>query len=417
MRRFRARRLAAAAAIAVVVALVDTIGWRAWLAVVDTLAVNPDAAAARLATGPSVSLPSLVVRTRRLATGNLAGATPDSLIAALERVGRLQRRWLPADAAGFVNLSREELLRGKLRESIDALAKALVRDPTYASLHRLQALFLFSVGNRGAALAELAVAEAIAPGLRKPEVELTDEDQRAVRIEGLRLRAEHYPRRRTETSLALVREYRIDGDYIAARSMLAELRGHPEVEIELARWAVEGGDFDGAIELLLPVASRPAYRRVVRARAWSMIATARDLNGDAEGALSAAREALDLDPNSSAPYITLAGLAQGRGNLEDALDHLRRAWGMHPSDTGLLTRIAWVAEQAGKPADALLALERAVEIEPGSPRLSTLLVELQLRSGHYTEAAMSLSRALDRHPTDPGLLRLADRLPREVGIR
>ena len=58
-----------------------------------------------------------------------------------------------------------------------------------------------------------------------------------------------------------------------------------------------------------------------------------------------------------------------------------------------------------------------MEIEPGSPRLSTLLVELQLRTGHYTEAAVSLSRGLDRHPTDPDLLRLADRLPREIGIR
>jgi Flp pilus assembly protein TadD len=90
---------------------------------------------------------------------------------------------------------------------------------------------------------------------------------------------------------------------------------------------------------------------------------------------------------------------------------------MDPADTGLLTRIASVAEQAGKPADALLALERAVEIEPGTPRLAVLLVELQLRTGRYAEAAMSLSRALDRHPTDPGLLRLADRLPREIGIR
>lgn len=417
MRRFHARWLVAAAAVAVSVAMVDTIGWRGWRAVVATSAINPDTAAATLATAPSVSLPSLAVRARRMAASNLGGATPESLTAALERIGRLQRWWMPADAAGFVNLAREELLRGRLQESIDALAKALIRDPTYASLHRLQALFLFSIGNRGAALAELAVAEAIAPGLRKPEVELTDEDYRAVRIEGLRLRAEHYPRRRTETSLALAREFRIDGDHIAARSMLAELRGRPDVEIEFARWAVEEGDFDGATQLLLPVASRPANRRAVRARAWSMIATARDLNGDAEGALSAAREALDLDPNSSAPYITLAGLAQGRGDLEGALNHLRRAWGMHPSDVRLLTRIAWVAEQAGKPADALLALERAVEIDPGSPRLSTLLVELQLRSGRYTEAAMSLSRALDHHPTDPGLLHLADRLPREVGIR
>jgi Flp pilus assembly protein TadD len=45
------------------------------------------------------------------------------------------------------------------------------------------------------------------------------------------------------------------------------------------------------------------------------------------------------------------------------------------------------------------------------------LVELQLRTGRYAQAAVALSEALDRHPTDAGLLTLADRLPREVGIR
>jgi Flp pilus assembly protein TadD len=67
--------------------------------------------------------------------------------------------------------------------------------------------------------------------------------------------------------------------------------------------------------------------------------------------------------------------------------------------------------------DALLALERAVEIKPDSALLASRLVELQLRSGRYAEAAVTLSEALDRNPTDATLLRLADRLPREVGIR
>jgi Flp pilus assembly protein TadD len=90
---------------------------------------------------------------------------------------------------------------------------------------------------------------------------------------------------------------------------------------------------------------------------------------------------------------------------------------MNPTDTRLLTRIASVAEQAGRLEDALLALERAVEMNPESALLASRLVELQLRAGRYAEAAATLSEALDRNPTDAGLLRLADRLPREVGIR
>ncbi len=417
MRRFSAPWLVIGAVVAVSVAAVDTVGWQIRRTIASTLTVNPEAAAIRLGTSPLVVLPSLVVRARQLVTGDLAGATEESLLRALARVGHLQRRWLPADATGFVNLAREEFLRWRVQESVDAVEKALVRDPTSAYLHRFHALFLFSVGDRNSAFSELSVAEAIAPGLRRPEVELAAEDQRRVRLEGLRLRAEHYPRRRTETSLALARELRIDGDEKGARSMLEELRGRPEVEIEIARWEIEAGDYLEALDLLLPIARRKTNTRTLRARSWSMVAIARDLDGKGEEALSAARQALELDPESPAPYVALAGLAQGRGDLDGALDHLRRAWGMNPADVRLLTRIASVAEQAGKQEDALLALERAVEIEPGSPQLAVRLVSLQLRAGRYAEAAMALSESLDRHPTDPGLLTLADRLPREVGIR
>ena len=72
--------------------------------------------------------------------------------------------------------------------------------------------------------------------------------------------------------------------------------------------------------------------------------------------------------------------------------------------------------QDGLPARAIEHYRRAVEIDPDSATLAVRLVQLQLRSGRYTEAAVTLSESLDRHPTDPGLLRLADRLQREIGI-
>jgi Flp pilus assembly protein TadD len=90
---------------------------------------------------------------------------------------------------------------------------------------------------------------------------------------------------------------------------------------------------------------------------------------------------------------------------------------MNPSDDNLLVRIAGVAERAGKTGDALLALGRAVEINPGAPDLWGRLVALQIRSGRFSEAAITLSRALDRFPTDPGLLRQAEQLRRDVGVR
>jgi tetratricopeptide (TPR) repeat protein len=417
VKRWCAPWLVALAAGAAVLSVIDTVGWLRWRSIALTLPVNPDLAATRLASEPLVALPSVVVRTTRLAVGDLVRARQETLVAALARVGGLQCRWLPAEAVGYTNIAREALVRNDPQRSIESTARALARDPTSAFLRRLQALFFFSVGNRTSALAELAVAEAISPGMREPEVELIPEDQRTVRLEGLRLRAGFYPRRSTETALDLAAELRSDGDTLAAEQLLAAFRGRPNVELELARWAVDAGDYNGALELLMPIANRPALPRSIRARAWAMVAVTRDLDGDGKGALAAAGEALAIDPDSPAPYVTLAGLAQNRGDLETALAHLRRAWGMDPTNTGLLLRIAIVAEQGGKAADALLALERAVEVDPDSPHLSARLVELELRSGHYPQAAVDLSQALDRHPTDPDLLRLAERLQREVGIR
>jgi Flp pilus assembly protein TadD len=267
------------------------------------------------------------------------------------------------------------------------------------------------------ALADLSVAVALAPGLRVPEVELPPEDERRVRLRGLALRAEYYPRRQIESALALARELRLDGDVAAAAEVLEPHAEHPQVAIENARWDLEVGDAATALVRLESVVARAAYPRRIRARAWSLLAVARDETGDPEGALEAAHLALELDSTSPMPFVTLASLAQRRGDHESALAHLRRAWGMAPTDVSLLSRIAAVAYRAGKPADALLALERAVELEPDEPHHVVSLVTIQLETGRYTEAALTLSRAADRFPTDGELLRLAERLRRDVGIR
>jgi len=379
------RRLAVLAFGAVVVIAIDTCGSYGWNRIARNTALNPEAGAVELASSRVVGLPPFVERSRRMAVRDLGMASREAVVDALARLGGLQLRWMSV-------------------ESLRMLTDALVRDPTSPSLRRLHALVLLAIGNHLGGLEELAIAEALAPGLRSPEVELTPEDHRWVRLEGLRLRRDFYPRRPTETAIALARELRVDGDLASARDVLSEFGDHPEVKMELARWAIDENDPQRAIKLLAEITSRAAFPRTLKARAWSMAALALDQDGDVGGALEAAHSALRLDPRSSAPYVTLAGLAQRRGDSGAALEHLRRAWGMAPADTRLLVRIAVVAEEAGKPADALLALGRAVEIEPESPDLVVRLAALQLRNGRFTEAAVTLSHALDRFPTHPGLL-------------
>jgi Tfp pilus assembly protein PilF len=409
--------LVALTAASAVVAAIDCLGWLGWRDVSRMLEVNSEAGALRLNTTVCIHLPSFIERSRRLSVRDLESASREVVVVALGRLGNRQVSWIGANAVGFTNLALQALLRDQPAEALRYLGQGLRRDPTSPQLHRLRAVVLVAQGDLDGALRDLAIAEAVAPGLRAPRVDLTPENDRRVRLEGLRLRRHYYPRRRTQTALVLARELKLDGKDAAAREILAEFENHPEVRLELGRWAIEGGDYPRALAILREITDRHSYPRSVRSQAWSQAAVAHELDGDPEGALRAAEAALALDPRSPAPYVTLAALARNRGDSEAALAHLRRAWGMAPSNVGLLLQIAVVAEGVGKPADALLALERAVEIEPESPRHVARLVALQLRSGRYTDAAVTLSRALDHFPTDPDLLRLAERLRREVGIR
>lgn len=412
----RVRWLVVAAVLAVMVEIVDTLGWTAWMQTTRALALEPGEGAVRLATDPLLALPPAVERSRRLISRDLGMAARELVVPALARIGSLQMSWLPADPRGWLNRAREALLEDRVEQSAHLLDEALVRDPTSPYVRRLTALVLLHLGRLEEAMENLALAEGIAPGLASPQVELTEESAERVRLEGLRLRRSLYPRNPVETTLALARELRARGDDDAAMGELAAFRGHAEVELELARWAIEKKRYQEALELLDGPANRSSYPRSLRARAWSLVATARDLSGDPDGALAAARTALRLAPESPAPYVTLAELARARGDLEDAFEYLRRARGMNPSDTNLLLRLAAVAEEAGRTPDALAALERAAELDPGSVELAIRLIDLQLRSGDYAAAAMSLSAALDRFPTDPRLLLRAQRLRNELGL-
>ncbi len=416
MRRRRLQWIAAAL-LAAFVASVDTMGWLGWMAVAGTASVNPEAGALALAANPLAALPSFVHRARRLAVRDLGGASRETVVLGLARLGRLQALWMPTDPAGFTHLSHAAILGDRPSEAVARIDRAVALDPLSPSLRRLRALVLLYVGALDRAIEDLVVAYAVAPGLRSPPVELAPEDQGRVRRWGLELRGSLYPRRRVQTALELARSLRADGERDRAAAVLEPLRGHPEIVIQRAAWALEAGESRSALASLEALAQDRRIPRALRARSWSLIAVARDGLGDSDGALEAARAAIALERTSPAPYVTLSALALRRGDHEEALDHLRRAWGMAPADVGLLHRIAAVALQAGRQADGLLALERAVEIEPDEPRHVAALASVQLETGRFAEAAVTLSRGLDRFPADPELLRLAERLRREVDRR
>jgi hypothetical protein len=411
----RRTTLIAIACVAVLIAAIDSAGWWWWQDTSRNLAVDSARGVQRLLYGWGILLPSTVQLSRRLATRDLASAPSTDVVAALERLSRHQERWMSVDANGFTNGAVAAFLSHRTNDGIRDLRAALLRDPTAPRLHRLMALALQRAGFQQRCLEHLAEANAIAAATDGPMLELADEERRWVRLEGLRRRMDWYPRERSGTAVELARELRDQGDQAAGDEVLSANARHPEVALERARWDLDAGRFEPAEAEALAIARRQRYPAALRVRAWAVVSEVRERGGDSDGALTAAREALRLGPESAAPYLALATLAEHRSAYEEALQHLRRAWGVAPTDVGVLLRVSVVAERAGHPADARLALVRAVDLAPGDVSLVARLVDFHLRHGDFTEAAMRLSGALDRFPTDRRLLTLGDRLRREVG--
>lgn len=417
MRRPRPVALVVAVATAVAVGCVDTAGWLWWSRVARAMEVNPQSGVDRLINDTFLVLPSSVQWTRRLATQRLMGATAHTVVTAVQRVASVQKSWLWTDPSGFQNSAVAVLLGESPADGLRELEWALSRDPTSPYLHRLLALVYHRAGMEQDCLDHLAEVRAIANADSKYGFDLAEEDRLWVRLEGLRRRLDRYPRQLIPNVLVLAKELRERGEFREADRLLLEHESHPDVSIELARWELEGGRLDAATERVVNVTQRSSLPGDVRVRAWAVLAEIRDRRGDQSGAAAAAREALRLDPKSAAPHLALATMAEHRGADDEALQHLRRAWGVAPANVSILLRVATVAERAGRMDDARLALERAVDVEPENPAMAARIVDFHLRQGEYMDAALRLSRGLDRFPTDQRLLRLAERLRREVGKR
>ncbi len=404
---------AALLAAAVVVEAVACAGWLRWRSLVAQVHSAPAAGVAALADARPL-WPEMVRRLRRPPIAELRAA-PDATVArALDRLGTAQTTWTPADAVGFANLARAAFIYGALDTAADNLDAALTRDPTSPGLYRLAAIADAAQGRRGLALDRLAQAQALAPGTGFNAIDITADEVRRIRLEGLERRLTLYPRARTQGVIALARELSAQGDRARGRDMLDTEADDPRVALEAARWDADDGDLERARQRLAELADRPGLPSSMSAQIWAARAAVRARLGDADGAVGAARTALSFDPTSPTPYRVLADLAQRRGDLDEALDHLRRAWGMNPTDVRLLVAVASVAERAGKLDDARLALERAVAVEPDDPGLRARLVQFHLRSGELMSATVVLSEALERFPDDTRLLGLADRLRSEV---
>ncbi|MCP4897971.1 MAG: tetratricopeptide repeat protein [bacterium] len=392
--------------------LVATVSWRRALELVTS---DPEQGAETLSSARLLALPSALTNAGAFPDRNLARAGRDAVVRALRRLGRFQVRWYPTDPAGWLNLTRASMVEQKRQHAAESLDRAVALAPTSAFIHRIAAVHARFLGDRDREIYHLVESEAIGTGERLPVTSLSTSERELVGLQAQERRIELYPLQYVRFRLALAETHRRRGDRQRAVFLLVDAEPHDEFDLALARWALEDGALDEAIDRALPIARRSVLPTQLRVQAWFIVAQVREQQGDESGALEAAQETTRLDPRSPHPYLIFADLAEQRGDAEGALSHIRHAWGISPTNTRVLLRLARLTEQVGAYQDAGLALRRASEIAPDNPHIALERIRFYIRRGNFREASVLLARATERFPDDGRFLSLLGQS--WVGIR
>ena len=128
-----------------------------------------------------------------------------------------------------------------------------------------------------------------------------------------------------------------------------------------------------------------------------------DPNLERPKVVSAARKALELDPNLVEAHLLLAEIAQEQWRWTEAEAEYQRALELAPNDSDVYGGLAdWLLSQ-GRTAEALASAERAHELDRfGSTTRGIAWILFQSR--RYDEAIRELRSSLDVHPNDGGTL-------------
>ncbi|MBO6783999.1 MAG: sulfotransferase [Alphaproteobacteria bacterium] len=215
------------------------------------------------------------------------------------------------------------------------------------------------------------------------------------------------------------------GDPAAARGPLEHaMESAPDFALaqrNLAAALIGLEDFNGAIELLLPlvndnprstdylqlaalalsrsgqyVRARPALERIVQLEPdnlealGQLVYTCR-ITGDIDAALVHGRRAVEIAPDSAGAAAQLAGLFERVSRLDDAREWADRAVALDPDEPRANLVIARLLRRAGDPLAALSSVDRV--LRPATD--AALRASLQFERGHIAEELDRMSEAID----------------------
>ena len=189
--------------------------------------------------------------------------------------------------------------------------------------------------------------------------------------------------------------------YIRAADALPENREAQIKAIEILLLARRFDDARSRAENLLKRKTDDAEARVLRANALAGA-------GDADGAIAAVREVLQIDPRNSRALVTLGAIHQQAGRPQEAESVFRQAVDVEPESAGARLALAGFLAGARRMTEAEKVLGEVLAKEPRHLLANRMLAELYLVTQRVKEAEAPLKVIVDATQDPQPRFQLAD---------
>lgn len=305
-------------------------------------------------------------------------------------------------------LAVELYILGELDEALALLDELAAEQPDDQSLHLLRGLVLSAQSKNTEALEALEpLLEDGVPGQSRLTAELLQADllvasgrmdealERLDRLvpEDVAAAPSAEAEIRGKRAELLARTGRED----EAEALLDEVRGGPVPEVMAV---VEGLQRAEAYALTVPVLEGLLDEEPESVTIHFFLGVARERSGDAEGAIRAFQDLLEIEPDFDAALNYLGYMWIERNqNLDEAIGLVERAVELDPDNGAYLDSLGWGYYQQGRYREARSELERAAELEEDAT-IFEHLGDVYRALGETEAARRAYRRALELEADD-----------------
>jgi TolB-like protein/tetratricopeptide (TPR) repeat protein len=184
-------------------------------------------------------------------------------------------------------------------------------------------------------------------------------------------------------------------DFAPALAALANLRTPVTLDLDTE-------EINASADAAVRVAERAVQLNPNLSDAHSSLAMMRALRGqDPAGAESAARQAIEANPNSVPARLRYAQILFATGRRDDAMEQARAAAALDPLSSQVHTQVAEFALSAGQVDVAKAHLGRAMDLDSLAADPHVVMASIHRREGRTDDALNELETASSMDPTDP----------------